>query len=303
MPNNLGGLVSKFTTRLDQVLVQGMKTGFLQINDAFLGDFVGVGEVKLPTFTVQGLGDYDRANGFAPGDATIEWTNYQLRYDRGREFSIDVMDDEEHLRIVTANVMAEFARTQVVPEVDALRFAELAAGAGETVQGGAITDPDAAVEAVLTMEEHFQGKGVELDGLTLNLTPRMATLLRKAQPWRIEETTLVQGTGPDTRIKTFDGMVLNPIPYDRFYTAIELNDGKTSGEEAGGYKKADEGKGLNFLVAAPGSATGITKHQTLRYFAPEVNQDKDAHKWQYRLFHDLLVYKQKKSLIFANVGA
>jgi hypothetical protein len=62
------------------------------------------------------------------------------------------------------------------------------------------------------------------------------------------------------------------------------------------------GKGINFLVAAPGSATGITKHQTLRYFAPEVNQAKDAHLWQYRLFHDLLVYEQQKALIYNNVG-
>ena len=62
MANNLGGLVSKFTTRLDRVLEQCIKTGFLQINDAFLGDFVGVGEVKLPTFTIQGLGDYDRSH-------------------------------------------------------------------------------------------------------------------------------------------------------------------------------------------------------------------------------------------------
>lgn len=343
MANSLGGLVSKFTTRLDQVLVQGMKTGFLQINDAFLGDFVGVGEVRLPTFTIQGLGNYNRSNGFVPGDTTIEWTNYRLRYDRGREFSIDVMDDEEHLRLVTANAMAEFARKKVVPEVDAVRFANLAAGAGETVSAGTITDPDVALAAVLAMEEYYEGIGVELSGLTLNITSSMKTLLRQAQPWRIG-----QGEAPNTRFETFDDMRLNVIPYDRFYTAIELLDGETSGEEEGGYVKATDkyaktedaacvtgktyytkngstytavqspadadianyyekvqsaGKGLNFLVAAPGSATGITKHQTLRYFPPEVNQDKDAHKWQYRLFHDLLVYSQQANLIYANVGA
>ena len=347
MPNNLGGLVSKFTTRLDQVIVQGIKTSFLQINDAFLGEFVGVGEVRLPTFTIQGLGTYDRANGFAPGDATIAWTNYQLRYDRGREFSIDVMDDEEHLKIVTANTMAQFARQQVVPEVDALRFAELSAGAGQTVNDGAITTANDALDAVMAMEEYYEGLGIELDTLTLNMTASMHTLLRQAQPWRIEESTLVLGSGPDTRFNTFDGMRINVVPYNRFYTGIELLDGKTSGEEAGGYIKATDkyakttdvacvsdktyytksgdtytavqspsdasianyyekvqtaGKGLNFLVAAPGSATGITKHQTLRYFAPEVNQAKDAHLWQYRLFHDLLVYEQQKALIYNNVG-
>lgn len=344
MANNLGGLVSKFTARLDQVLAQGMKTGFLQINDAFLGDFVGVGEVRLPTVVVQGLGDYDRANGFAPGDATVSWANYRLRYDRGREFSIDVMDDEEHLRIVTASVMAEFARQQVVPEVDAIRFAELSAGAGQSVSAGAITSANDALDAVLDMEEYFEGIGVDVGGITLSLSASMKSLLRQAAPWRLLEP----GSNPDTRITTFDGMTLNVVPNDRFYTGIELLDGKTAGEEEGGYAKATDkyeitadtacvsgktyytesggtytavaspvdadianyyekvqsaGKGINFIVSAPGAATGITKHQTLRYFAPEVNQDKDAHLWQYRLFHDLLVYEHKKELIYVNVGA
>ena len=34
-----------------------------------------------------------------------------------------------------------------------------------------------------------------------------------------------------------------------------------------------------------------------------MNQEKDAHKWQYRLFHDLLVYEGKKSLIYAHLNA
>ena len=41
MPNNLGGIVTKMTARLDRVLAQEAKTSFLQINDAFLGEFVG----------------------------------------------------------------------------------------------------------------------------------------------------------------------------------------------------------------------------------------------------------------------
>jgi len=295
MSNNLGGYVTKFTARLDKILAQETKTSFLNINDAFLGEFSGVGEVKLPTIAVQGLGDYDRANGFVPGDASLTWQSYKLRYDRGREFSIDDMDDEEHMRIISANVMAEFARTKVVPEVDALRFALLAAGAGQSTSEG-ITTPEGALEAVLAAEEHFEGLGYDPSGLTLNLTATMKTLLRKAEPWRIG-----QGEAPNTRFETFDDMRLNVIPNDRFYTAIDLLDG-TGGEAAGGYAKASGGKSLNFMIAAPEAAAAITKHETLRYFAPSVNQSKDAHKWQYRLFHDLLVYHEKADLIYASVA-
>jgi len=297
MSNSLGGTVTKFTTRLDKILEQETKTSFLNLNGDLLGEFTGVGEVKLPTLVTQGLGDYDRANGFAPGDATLTWATYALRYDRGREFSIDAMDDEEHELLVSANVMAEFARTQVVPEVDAVRFALLAQGAGVT-ETEAITTADGALAAVLLAEEHFESMGYDTSGLVLNLTAHMKSLLRQAQPWR-----LVEGNSPDTRFATFDGMRLNVVPTNRFYSKIDLNDGTTEGQKGGGYAKASSGgKALNFIIAHPSAAVAIQKHERLRYFAPDVNQDKDAHKWQYRLFHDLIVYGTKADLIYANIA-
>lgn len=311
MANNLGGDVTKFTTRLDKVLATETKTSFLNINDAFLGEFSGVGEVKLPTVVVQGLGDYDRANGFPSGDASVTWQAYKLRYDRGRGFSIDDMDDEEHLRLVSANVMGEFARTQVVPEVDALRFALLAQGATQdgTVSAN-ISTAENALKAVLGAEEYFEDLGFDVSGLVLNLTASMKSLLRQAQPWRIG-----QGETPETRFETFDGMRLNVIPTARFYTAIDLLDGTTAesgteGQEgytaselAGGYAPASGAKGINFMIVGPGAATGIMKHEKLRYFSPDVNQARDAHLWQYRLFHDLLIYEHKKELIYCHKKA
>ena len=296
MSNNLGGTVTKFTSRLDQIIEQETKTSFLNLNSDLLGEFSGAGEIKLPTIVTQGLGDYDRADGFAAGDATLSWKTYALRYDRGREFSIDAMDDEEHEMLVSANVMAEFARTKVIPEVDALRFALLCAGAGET-ESQNISTADDALAAVLAAEEHFEALGYDVSGLVLNLSAPMKTLLRQAQPWRIAE-----GGTPDTRFETFDGMRLNVIPTNRFYSAITLNDGTTEGQKDGGYAKASAGKAINFLIAAPEAAVALQKHETMRYFAPEVNQAKDAHKWQYRLFHDLIVYEQKADLIYANIA-
>ena len=41
------------------------------------------------------------------------------------------------------------------------------------------------------------------------------------------------------------------VPQTRFYTAIDMLDGKTSGEEAGGYKKATGAKNINFMVIHP----------------------------------------------------
>ena len=55
-------------------------------------------------------------------------------------------------------------------------------------------------------------------------------------------------------------------------------------------------------TARPSTARSCTRRlwplAKLRYFAPDVNQDDDAHKWQYRLFHDMWVYENKKNLIY-----
>lgn len=296
MANNLGGLVDKFTTRLDQVVEQESKTSFLNLNGELLGELNGHGQIEIATIALDGLGDYDRANGFPTGSVSLEWEQYKLQHDRGREFEIDDMDDEEHLSLVTANAMSIFARDKVVPEVDAIRFATLSANAGNTETEN-IATPAAALDAVLLAEEAMQDAGEELEGLVLNLTSHVHTLLRKSQEWDAR-----YGEDPDTRVRTFDGMRLSIIPKSRFYTAIDLKDGKTAGQTAGGYAKASGGKGINFMIASPKAAAAITKHQKLRYFAPDVNQDKDAHKWQYRLYHDLLVYAHQIDKIYANIA-
>lgn len=294
MANNLGGCVTKFTSNLDKIIEAESKTSFLNINGTLLGDFVGVGEVKVAKLAMDGLGDYDRAAGFVPGGVTLDWETRKLEFDRGREFTIDSMDDEEHERLVSANTLAEFTRTKVIPEMDAIRFARLAENAGTTA-AEAYEDPQKALDAVLLMEECFQDHGKALSEVTLCLTSGMKTLLRKSQPWRIG-----QGEAPNGNFETFDDMRLNVIPSARFYTAIDLLDGKSSGEATGGYKKAESGAAINFLGSTSDAAQAIQKHEKLRYFPPDTYQKGDMHCWQYRVFHDLIVLDNKKPLIYCS---
>lgn len=294
MANNLGGCVTKFTSNLDKIIEAESKTSFLNINGTLLGDFVGVGEVKVAKLAMDGLGDYDRTAGFVPGGVNLEWETLKLEFDRGREFTIDSMDDEEHERLVSANALAEFTRTKVIPEMDAIRFARLAENAGTTV-AEAYEDPQKALDAVLLMEECFQDYGKSLSEVTLNLTSGMKTLLRKSQPWRIG-----QGEAPNGNFDTFDDMRLNVIPSARFYTAIDLMDGKSSDEATGGYKKSENGAAINFMGATSDAAQAIQKHEKLRYFPPDIYQKGDMHCWQYRVFHDLLVLDNKKPLIYCS---
>lgn len=296
MPVTLGDYASKFTTQLDTIIERESLTSDLG-DGGLLGEFTDAGEVKIPDIVVEGLADYSRTDGFVSGGYTFGWQTYKLRYDRGREFNIDILDDEERAKIVSANVMSEFTRTKVIPEMDAVRFATMHEHAG-VQKAETITTPEEAVRAIDAAENKMQDIGIDLADVLLYCTSEFKSLLRAAQNYRMS-----QGENPNGRFTIYDDMKIIPVPSARFQTKIELLDGTTSNEEAGGFKAASDAKLINFMLVDPSAALAIQKHQTLRYFSPAVNQKRDAHLWQYRVFHDLLVRKNKKDKIFASVPA
>lgn len=292
----LGTYAQKFTTRLDKVIERETLTNDLNMNGDLLGEFSDSGEIKVAKIAMDGLANYGRSTGFVDGEITTEWETLKLRYDRGRAFSIDNMDDEERAGIVSANVMAEFERTKVIPEVDAVRFATLAANAGNTVKA-ALTTADATYKAVATAEEAIEDMGVDLSTCLFYCTSAVKRLLREnvKQNYRLN-----QGENPNGKFLTWDEMKIVTVPTARFQSKIVLLDGTTTGEEDGGFAAADDALAVNFMIVHPSAVAAIQRHKKLRYFAPDDNQKRDAHLWQYRLFHDLLVYASKKGLIYAH---
>lgn len=297
--SNYGAVCERMTRNLDRIVCAEALTTDLNLNSDMLGEFTGVGKIKIPKIDMDGLADYDRENGYVSGAVDLDWEERTLRYDRGRGFDVDIMDDEERMKLMSSYLMAEFARTRVVPEVDATRFAEVAQNAGKTVETEAeLTDPQTCLKAILDAEQDFEDAGNDPSTALIYCTSRVKRLLREAEPWR-----LLEGNNPDTRITAFDGTRLKVIPSSRFYTKIKLTKdaGESSkGSRSAGYAKDESGKPINFIFLNPAVCQGITKHETLRYFSPEIYQKKNAHHWDYRLFHDLLVLDYAKNGIYVN---
>lgn len=294
--NNLSNCIDKFTNRLDKVIAQETVTGDLNMNQDLLGEMSGNGKIEIASIDMDGLATHNRGQGFTKGGISVTWQPYQLQYERDREFNIDVLDDDERAKLVSANAMGEFARTKVVPEVDAIRFAKLTQNAGTTVEKD-LSGADETVAAVLEAEQCMEDHGVKLSQCLFYHSAATKKLLRLSNKYQLSA-----GESPNSNFGTYDEMKMIGVAGDRFYSAIKLLDGTTSGEERGGYEKAEDGKALNFIVMAPEAAAAISKHEKLRYFSPDVNQDDDAHKWQYRLYHDLIVYLKKRGLIYAHVA-
>ena len=115
-----------FQNTLDKVAVREAVTGWM---DANAGQVIynGGSEVKIPKMSVQGLGDYDRDNGYQQGGVTLEYETRKMTQDRGRKFQLDPIDINENNFVTTAAaVMGEFQRTFVVPEIDAYRISKIA---------------------------------------------------------------------------------------------------------------------------------------------------------------------------------
>ena len=96
---------------------------------------------------------------------------------------------------------------------------------------------------------------------------------------------------------------ITKVPQTRFYSAIELLDGKSPSEEKGGFKKADGGVELNFEIIHKPAVLQFTKHAVPKIISPEANQDADAWKYGYRNYGLCDVYDNKVAGIYVHKKA
>jgi len=122
-------LVTKFQPILDEIYKQASLTARMDAPTKPV-DFLGAAVVKVFKTAIVGLGTYSRTTGYPVGDVVGTWEALTLAAQRGREFSIDRMDDEESLGMAFGTMAGEFIRTQVAPEVDAYRFSKYASWSG-----------------------------------------------------------------------------------------------------------------------------------------------------------------------------
>jgi len=298
MPNSIA-LAQKYLPMLDEVYKASAKAAIL---DATKVDIVGGNTVKVFKTSMDGMGNYSRNNGFVDGSVTGTWETLTLSKDRGRSFQIDRMDNEETLDMAFGTLAGEFIRTKVVPEVDAYTFAKMAgttsilAGTPADIVVGTTDVPSLIEDAEKDMNE----AEVPEEGRILFISETAYAGLKN----KIVRTTMNGDQNVNRVVESFDNMRIIRVPQTRFYTAITLYDGTTSGQEAGGYVgTATTGYKINFLIVHPSAVCKVVKHVLPRIFTPDDNQKADAWKFDYRLYHDMFVYDNKVKGIYLHRGS
>lgn len=284
----------RYTDLLDRKYKMEAKTAVLDVSDDLVRESEMANTVYLPKMTLSGLGDYDRANGFPTGDVTLEYEAKTLSLDRGTEFTLDRVDNIDTMDAAAGNLMGEFVRLHVAPEIDAYRFAQMASKANNTVN--ADIDNTNTVEAIDTAVVTMDDAEVPSEGKILFATPTVIKDIRQSDLFDRDFINI-----GDMSFDAYDNMPIVKVPQSRFYTGITLNDGSSSfGFEAttGGTEYE-----INFMIVHQNAVLPVPKLNISKYFEPAENQKTDGHLFQFRLHHDIFVPDNKIDGIYVHTKA
>ena len=279
-----------YTNLLDEVYKNSALTAVLESDASLARAGANANEIVIPKLSMSGLADYKRNSGYVNGDVTLNWETVQFNYERGRMFQVDDMDNEETQNIAFGRLAGEFIRTKVVPELDAFRFAKYAAVTGAGAATGTLATGADVIAALRTATSAMDEAEVPMEDRHLFITPTLYGLVQDLDTNKSKEVL--------SRFAT-----ITKVPQTRFYSAIKLNDGTSSGEEAGGYVKASGAVDLNFEIIHKPATLQFTKHAVPKIISPEQNQDADAWKYGYRNYGLCDTYENKAAGIYVHKKA
>lgn len=295
-----------FQRQLDQIAVREATTGWMDANAGKV-KYNGGAEVKIPKMSVQGMGDYDRDEGYTQGAATFEYETRTMTQDRGRKFQLDAMDVDETDFVVTASsVMAEFQRNFVLPEIDAYRLSNIATTAIEAQKAGMVnygyTPGAVGTSALRKLKEGIKAvREIGYNGpLVVHATDEFIMELELELAEKIRSITFSKG-GIQTNVPSVDEVPIISTPANRMYTSITIYDGKTEGQKTGGYVKGVTALNINFMLMPRITPIAITKQDKMRIFTPENYQKANAWSVDYRRFHDIWIPDNKKDSLYVNI--
>ena len=289
MANNIQ-LAKIYTNLLDEVYQQNALTAVLESDASLARAGANANEIVIPKISMDGLADYSRNSGYVNGDVNLTWETVKFNYERGRAFTVDDMDNEETQNIAFGRLAGEFIRTKVIPELDAFRFATYAATTGAGTATGTLATGADVIAALRTATSAMDEAEVPIENRYLFITPTLYGLIQDMDNTKSREV-----------LSRFASVT--QVPQTRFYSAIELLDGKTGGEEKGGYKKADGGVELNFEIIHKPATLQFTKHAVPKIISPAQNQDADAWKYGYRNYGLCDTYENKAAGIYVHKKA
>lgn len=299
---NLIEKAAVYQKELDRQIVAEAVTGWMEANASQV-QYHGGDEIKIPSITMDGLGDYDRSNGYPGGGVSLSYETMKMTMDRANSFNIDAMDvDESGLDGMAGLVMSEFQREHVIPEIDAYRLSRIYKYAADANQLHSDYTPakstvlDALKGDIATVQDQV-GENVEL---VVHISIAAAALIDNNESLARHLNAMEFTSGEvKMKVKGIDGVPLLRTPSSRMKTGYTFN----TGAEKFGFEAAADAKAINWLIMARRTPIAVSRTDTIRIFDPLTWQKANAWHMDYRKYHDLWIPKNRIPTLCANVGA
>jgi hypothetical protein len=298
-----------FQKWLDEKMVAQSTSNWMELNAGAV-IYTGGATVQIPKIAMDGMGNYDKDNGYVQGAVTLTYEARNFTQDRGRKFQLDLIQSEDTAKMATAfNVINQFQRTQVIPEIDAYRYSTIAAlaqaadgGVGSNYRSLAVTTANIYKELQYDIATVQDIVGEEYP-LVITMSIANGNLLNNANDiTKFLQVTDFKVGNLQSKVSAVNEVPIVRAPSSRMYNAITLNDGTTSGQTGGGFVPATGAKKINWLISYRHAPIAVSKADTVRVFDPMVNQRANAWAFDYRRYHDLWIPDNRMAGVFANVS-
>lgn len=288
---------SIFQQELDKQLRVGTTSNWMESNSNLI-QYMGGQTIKIPKIILSPLADYDRATGFVNGDITFSYETFDLQMDRGRSFSFDAEDVNETNFVLTASqVMTEFQRINVIPEVDAFRYSTVAQRLITSLPANAISaaaPTSTTLFNLLNSDIAAISEYVGINGdLVITISNSTYAIMQDAGLPILRAIRELDDISLE--IMTYNGFEIQVVPDARMYTEYDFTDT--------GFTPAAAAKQIYWEIALRTAPIGVVKARVPRIFDPTVNQTMDAYKVQYRIYHGLILPDNKLQGCFVRYAA
>ena len=194
---------------LDKIYKQASTTSEFDMNGALVQAGKNTNEIIVPVLEMDGLGEFSRNSGYVDGDVSLTNETKKFNYERGRKLKTDAIDNEETGGVILANLSAEFLRTKVIPEVDAVRYAEYASVDGITEVTGDYAGYDDTYKAIAKVWDDMTNAEVPEEDRHLRITSTLLGYIRDVETTKAKDL-----------LNKFASVKV--VPQSRFQTQIEL---------------------------------------------------------------------------------
>lgn len=281
--------ITKHENTFEKKLMQGALTNILETQRV---NWTGAKSFEIPTISVTGYKAHTRSKGYNSGTVSNDKNVYTLGFDRDVEFFVDKADvDETNEELSMANISNEFITAHATPEVDAYRFSKIATDAITNNYSAAETDLSDANIYTKLKKALLPIRKYGAQDIVMYVSSEVMDFLERSKEFtRSIATTSPQGI--DTRVTSLDGVQLIEVWDDaRFKTKFDFTEG---------FKKATDGKDINYLIVAKSAIIAKAKFNSIYLFAPGTHTEGDGYLYQNRLYHDLFVLKSRNDGIFVS---